>query len=152
MHTGLVSGWAGAMTFFEVGAFDPYDITFNPMWRQGIYVIPSMKRLGVVDSWSGWSMLGESASGSSAVLWSYEAVGASHIILAGLLFAASIWHWTSWLLRILDRWYLDGPFYRESIWSQRYHSMVYNHFLGSIFCVVTGAPSELLWLDKNNHK
>ena len=70
MHTGLVSGWAGAMTFFEVGAFDPSDITFNPMWRQGMYVIPFMTRLGVVESWSGWSMLGESASGSSAVLWS----------------------------------------------------------------------------------
>ncbi len=96
MHTGLVAGWAGAMTFFEVGAFDPSDITFNPMWRQGMYVIPFMTRLGVVDSWSGWSMLGESASGSSAVLWSYEAVGTSHIILAGLLFAASIWHWTYW--------------------------------------------------------
>ena len=48
MHAGLVSGWAGAMTFFEVGAFDPSDITFNPMWRQGMYVIPFMTHGGAV--------------------------------------------------------------------------------------------------------
>ena len=36
MHTGLVSGWAGSMALYEVGAFDPTDIAFNPMWRQGI--------------------------------------------------------------------------------------------------------------------
>ena len=92
VHLMHIVSWSGAI----VGAFDPSDITFNPMWRQGMYVIPFITRLGVVDSWSGWSMLGETASGSSAVLWSYEAVGTSHIILAGLLFAASIWHWTYW--------------------------------------------------------
>ena len=50
MHTGLVSGWAGSMALYEVGAFDPNDIAFNPMWRQGMYVLPFMTRLGVVDS------------------------------------------------------------------------------------------------------
>ena len=37
------------MTFYEVGAFDPTDIAFNPMWRQGMYVLPFMTRLGMVD-------------------------------------------------------------------------------------------------------
>ena len=32
--------------------------------------------------------------------WSYEAVGTSHIILAGLCFAASAWHWTYWDLDV----------------------------------------------------
>ena len=53
MHTGLVSGWAGTMALYEVAAFDPSDMTFNPMWRQGMYEIPFLVRLGVVDSWSG---------------------------------------------------------------------------------------------------
>jgi Photosystem II protein len=26
MHTGLVSGWAGSMIFYEIAAFDPNDI------------------------------------------------------------------------------------------------------------------------------
>jgi len=90
MHTGLVSGWAGSMTLYEVG--DPTDIAFNPMWRQGMYVIPFMTRLGVVDSWSLWSIVGQPSS-SRVGLWTYEGVGMTHIILAGLLFAASLWHW-----------------------------------------------------------
>jgi hypothetical protein len=45
MHTGLVSGWAGSMMF-------------------------------------------------------YEGVASSHIVLAGLLFAASSWHWTYWDLDV----------------------------------------------------
>lgn len=28
--------------------------------------------------------------------WSYEGVALAHIVLAGLLFAASAWHWTYW--------------------------------------------------------
>jgi photosystem II CP47 chlorophyll apoprotein len=84
MHTGLVSGWAGSMIFYEIAAFDPNDIVFNPMWRQGCFVLPFATRLGIVDSWSGWSMLGSLSDRESA--WSYEAVGTSHIILAGVCF------------------------------------------------------------------
>ena len=72
MHTGLVSGWAGSMIFYEIAAFDPNDIVFNPMWRQGCFVLPFATRLGVVDSWSGWSMLGSLSDRGSG--WSYEAV------------------------------------------------------------------------------
>lgn len=82
------------MTFYEVGAFDPTDIAFNPMWRQGMYVLPFMTRLGVVDSWSSWSMVGVPTSNPG--LWTYEGVGVTHIVLAGLLFAASLWHWVYW--------------------------------------------------------
>jgi photosystem II CP47 chlorophyll apoprotein len=98
MHTGLVSGWAGSMIFYEIAAFDPNDIVFNPMWRQGCFVLPFATRLGVVDSWSGWSMLGSLSDRGSG--WSYEAVGTSHIILASLCFAASAWHWTYWDLDV----------------------------------------------------
>ena len=94
MHTGLVSGWAGSMLLYELSAFDPSDLTFNPMWRQGLYVIPFATRLGCTTSWSGWSMLSSELTGS--VGWSYEGIGVAHVVLAGLLFAASSWHWTFW--------------------------------------------------------
>ena len=86
------------MIFYEIAAFDPNDIVFNPMWRQGCFVLPFATRLGVVDSWSGWSMLGSISD--RGLGWSYEAVGTSHIILAGLCFAASAWHWTYWDLDV----------------------------------------------------
>ena len=35
-----------------------------------------------------------------ASLWSYEGIGVAHIVLAGLLFAASAWHWTYWDLDV----------------------------------------------------
>lgn len=69
MHTGLVAGWAGSMAFYEVATFDPTDLTFNPMWRQGMFVLPFMTRLGVVSSWSGWSSLQSVYS-----TWTYEGV------------------------------------------------------------------------------
>jgi hypothetical protein len=28
------------MIFYEIAAFDPNDIVFNPMWRQGCFVLP----------------------------------------------------------------------------------------------------------------
>jgi hypothetical protein len=34
------------------------------------------------------------------LLWSYEGVASSQIVLAGLLFAASSWHWTYWDLDV----------------------------------------------------
>lgn len=98
MHTGLVAGWAGSMAFYELASFDPTDLTFNPMWRQGLYVLPMASRLGCVTSWSGWSLV--PSSSGLATVWSYEGVAASHLVLAGLLFAASVWHWTYWDLDV----------------------------------------------------
>ena len=67
------------------------------MWRQGMYVIPFLVRLGVVDSWSGWSL---TESPNNSGVWSFEGVGIAHIVLAGLLFLASLWHWTYWDLDV----------------------------------------------------
>ena len=62
MHTALVAGWAGSMALYELAIFDPSDPVLNPMWRQGMFVMPFMARLGVTDSWGGWSITGESVS------------------------------------------------------------------------------------------
>jgi photosystem II CP47 chlorophyll apoprotein len=99
MHTALVAGWAGSMALFELSNFDPSDAVFNPMWRQGMFVLPFMARLGVTKSWGGWSIVpGESAA--DAGFWSFEGVATAHIILSGLLMLASIWHWVYWDLEL----------------------------------------------------
>jgi len=94
MHTSLVAGWAGSMALYELAIFDPSDPILNPMWRQGMYVMPFMARLGVTDSWGGWSITGESVSNPG--IWSFEGVALTHIILSGLCFLAAIWHWVYW--------------------------------------------------------
>jgi photosystem II CP47 chlorophyll apoprotein len=45
MHTALVAGWAGSMALYELAIFDPSDPVLNPMWRQGMFVMPFMSRL-----------------------------------------------------------------------------------------------------------
>jgi photosystem II CP47 chlorophyll apoprotein len=52
MHTTLVVGWAGSMTLYELAVFDPSDPVLDPMWRQGMFVIPFMTHLGIKDSWT----------------------------------------------------------------------------------------------------
>ena len=98
MHTSLVAGWAGSMALYELAIFDPSDPILNPMWRQGMYVMPFMARLGVTDSWGGWSITGESVSNPG--LWSFEGVALSHIVLSGMCFLAAIWHWVYWDLEL----------------------------------------------------
>ena len=99
MHTALVSGWAGSMALFELSNFDPSDAVFNPMWRQGMFVLPFMARLGITKSWGGWSVVpGESAA--DVGFWSFEGVATAHIILSGMLMLASIWHWVYWDLEL----------------------------------------------------
>ncbi|KAJ0101028.1 hypothetical protein Patl1_04903 [Pistacia atlantica] len=51
MYTTLVAGWAGSMALHELAVFDPFDPVLDPMWRQGIFVIPFMTRLGITKSW-----------------------------------------------------------------------------------------------------
>ena len=94
MHTALVAGWAGSMALYELAIFDPSDPVLNPMWRQGMFVMPFMARLGVTQSWGGWSVTGEVASNPG--FWSFEGVAAAHIVLSGLLFLAAVWHWVFW--------------------------------------------------------
>ncbi|MBD2039906.1 photosystem II chlorophyll-binding protein CP47 [Microcoleus sp. FACHB-672] len=98
MHTALVAGWAGSMALYELAIFDPSDPVLNPMWRQGMYVMPFMARLGVTDSWRGWSVTGATAVDPG--VWSVEGVAAAHIILSGLLFLAACWHWVYWDLEL----------------------------------------------------
>lgn len=98
MHTALVAGWAGSMALYELAIFDPSDPVLNPMWRQGMFVMPFMARLGVTDSWRGWSITGESVS--NVGVWSVEGVAGAHIILSGLLFLAAVWHWVYWDLEL----------------------------------------------------
>jgi len=94
IHTSLVAGWAGSMTLYELAIFDPSDPVLNPMWRQGMYVMPFMTRLGITDSWGGWNISGETTTNPG--LWSFEGVGLTHIILSGFCFLAAIWHWVYW--------------------------------------------------------
>lgn len=98
MHTALVAGWAGSMALYELAIFDPSDPVLNPMWRQGMFVLPFMARLGVTGSWGGWSITGE--TGVDPGFWSFEGVAAAHIILSGLLFLAACWHWVYWDLEL----------------------------------------------------
>jgi photosystem II CP47 chlorophyll apoprotein len=98
MHTALVAGWSGSMALYELAIFDPSDAVLNPMWRQGMFVLPFMARLGVTGSWAGWSVTGE--TGVDPGFWSFEGVAAAHIILSGLLFLAAVWHWVYWDLEL----------------------------------------------------
>nr|QKK51802.1 PSII 47KDa protein [Conringia clavata] len=98
MHTALVAGWAGSMALYELAVFDPSDPVLDPMWRQGMFVIPFMTRLGITNSWGGWNITGGTITNPG--LWSYEGVAAAHIVFSGLCFLAAIWHWVYWDLEI----------------------------------------------------
>lgn len=103
VHTGLVAGWAGSMSTFEAARYDPTDPRFNPMWRQGMYVMPFQARLGCTSSWAGWRVdnaVSTTTAASSPTFWTIEGVAVSHIFLAGLLWAASLWHWVFWDLDV----------------------------------------------------
>lgn len=98
MHTALVAGWAGSIALYELSIFDPSDDILNPIWRQGIFVLPFITRLGVTKSWNGWIVTGGTTTNPG--IWSYEGVAVAHILLSGLLILASIWHWTFWDLEL----------------------------------------------------
>ena len=98
IHTALVAGWAGSIAFYELAVFDPSDPILNPIWRQGIFVLPFITRLGITQSWGGWTIDGETAANPG--IWSYEGVATAHILLSGFLILASIWHWTFWDLEL----------------------------------------------------
>jgi len=100
MHTALVSGWAGSMALYELAIFDPSDPVLNPIWRQGMFVMPFMARLGITESWGGWTITGESST--TPGIWSFEGVALTHIVLSGLLFLAAIWHWVYWDLDLFQ--------------------------------------------------
>ena len=118
MHTALVAGWAGSMALYELAVFDPSDPVLNPMWRQGMYVMPMTARLGVTSSWSGWDITGGVGSfdfdalgfwGKALPYCTFEGVAVAHIFLSGLLILAAIWHWTYWDLEPVSYTHLTLP-------------------------------------------
>ncbi|KAH0900494.1 LOW QUALITY PROTEIN: hypothetical protein HID58_039997, partial [Brassica napus] len=70
MHTALVAGWAGSMALYELAVFDPSDPVLDPMWRQGMFVIPFMTRLGITNSWGGWNITGGTIT--NPAIWHWE--------------------------------------------------------------------------------
>ncbi|KAI3864707.1 hypothetical protein MKW92_007874 [Papaver armeniacum] len=82
MHTALVSGWAGSMALYELAVLIPRP-ALDPMWRQGMFVIPFMTR-----------------TITNPGIWSYEGVAGAHIMFSGLCFLEAIWHWVYWDLEI----------------------------------------------------
>jgi photosystem II CP47 chlorophyll apoprotein len=98
MHTGLVSGWAGSMSLYEVVIFDSSDPVYDPVWRQGCYLLPFISRIGVVSSSFGWNLGASSLEGSP--FWTFETVVATHILLSGLLILSAFWHWSYWDLAL----------------------------------------------------
>jgi photosystem II CP47 chlorophyll apoprotein len=108
MHTALAAGWAGSMAIYELSLFDYTDPALNPMWRQGMYVLPFMARLGVVNSWGGWNILGEQIENPG--IWTFETVAIAHIVLSGLLFLAACWHWVYWDLDLFKAAKTNEPF------------------------------------------
>jgi photosystem II CP47 chlorophyll apoprotein len=93
VHTGLVAGWASVMLIYECLILDNTDQVFDPIWRQGCFVLQYASRLGVVSSNFGWSL----GISPQTTYWTYEAVIFGHIILSGLLVLASCWHWSYWI-------------------------------------------------------
>ncbi|KAK1258692.1 Photosystem II CP47 chlorophyll apoprotein [Acorus gramineus] len=57
-----------------------------------------MTRLGITNSWGGWSITGGTITNPG--IWSYEGVAGAHIVFSGLCFLAAIWHWVYWDLEI----------------------------------------------------
>ncbi|KAK7281359.1 hypothetical protein RIF29_09281 [Crotalaria pallida] len=78
MHTALVAGWAGSMALYELAVFDPSDPVLDPMWRQGMFVIPFMTRLGITNSWGGWSITGGTVTNPGVACFGF---GAFHLLL-----------------------------------------------------------------------
>jgi photosystem II CP47 chlorophyll apoprotein len=93
MHTSLVAGWASSMLIYELLILDSTDTIYNPIWRQGMYVVPFTNRLGVVSSVYGWST---GLTSNNNLHWSFETVVLTHLALSGLLILASLWHWSYW--------------------------------------------------------
>jgi photosystem II CP47 chlorophyll apoprotein len=96
------------MALYELANFDPSDAVLNPMWRQGMFVLPFMTRLGITHSWSGWTVTGEpwvsqtGFLGTHVNFWSYEGAALMHILISGLYFLAAVWHWVYWDLEIFE--------------------------------------------------
>ena len=90
MHSGLVAGWSGVMLLYELITVDYTDPVYNPIWRQGCYVMPFISRIGVIGSVYSWSL---GIKLSINLYWTYETIAVAHILLSGFYILAAFWHW-----------------------------------------------------------
>jgi photosystem II CP47 chlorophyll apoprotein len=100
MHTALVAGWSGVMLLYELIIVDGTDPVYNPIWRQGSYVMPFASRLGVVRSLFAWSLGIPLDLRTNPSYWTYETVFIAHILLSGFCILAAFWHWAYWDLDV----------------------------------------------------
>ena len=66
-----ISGWIVSMLLYEILVIDRTDTVYNPIWRQGCYVMPIAMRLGAVSSFYSWSL----GISQELVVWSYKVGG-----------------------------------------------------------------------------
>ena len=97
MHSGFAAGWSSLMVLYELVYLDATDPVYNPMWRQGCYLIPFSSRIGLIRSLYSWS-LGIKLRGN--LYWTYETIKYAHISLSGSSILAGFWHWAYWDLNV----------------------------------------------------
>jgi len=97
MHCGFVAGWSGLMLCYELITVDHTDPVYNPIWRQGCYVMPFISRIGVIGSLYSWSL---GIKQSLNLYWTYERINIAHILLSGFCILAAFWHWAYWDLNL----------------------------------------------------
>jgi photosystem II CP47 chlorophyll apoprotein len=90
MHSGFPAGWSGVMVLYELITVDATDPVYNPIWRQGCYVIPFISRIGVIRSLYSWSL---GIKLTMNLYWTYETILMGHISLCGSSILAAFWHW-----------------------------------------------------------
>ena len=97
MHSGLPAGWSSLMVLYELITLDPTDPVYNPIWRQGCYLIPFISRIGVIRSLYSWSL---GIKVTCNLYWTYETINIAHILLSGSCILAAFWHWGYWDLNV----------------------------------------------------
>lgn len=97
MHSGFAAGWSAVMVLYELITVDPTDPVYNPIWRQGCYLIPFISRIGVIRSLDSWSL---GIKVSMNLYWTYETMVVAHISLSGSSILAAFWHWAYWDLNV----------------------------------------------------
>ncbi|KAB2017098.1 hypothetical protein ES319_D08G137200v1 [Gossypium barbadense] len=133
MHTALVAGWAGSMALYELAVFDPSDPVLDPMWRQGMFVIPFMTRLGITNSWGGWSLQGDYNTFGYLELRRWWP--STYCVFSGLCFLGSYLALVYWDLEIFcdertGKPSLDLPKILEFIYfSQEWLALALAHFM-----------------------
>ena len=64
VHTGIICGWAALMLLFELIVSPFSDPVFTPIWRNSLFVVPQLTKLGVTESLQGISISGTNLSSS----------------------------------------------------------------------------------------